>query len=177
MSRAAAAAAFSPPAYSSLPGWLMPPWTGDDGYPPAAHVPDYLARYERCYDLPVRRPVRVDSVSRVDDDPRGRLLVHTDRGTWASRVVISATGTFSRPFIQFVRRRRPNSAVGRSRDRRPAGPCRRHRVRRAHHAVPAEPPSPAAFADDAGAVRAIGDEVRVTPDNLPRGLVIRVASA
>lgn len=81
----------------------MPPWTGDDGYPPAAHVADYLTRYERRYDLPVRRPLRVDSVSRVDDDSGGRLLVHTDRGSWASRVVISATGTFSRPFIPFVR--------------------------------------------------------------------------
>ncbi|HEY9337558.1 MAG TPA: NAD(P)-binding protein, partial [Kribbella sp.] len=28
---------FSPTRYSSLPGWMMPPWTLDDGYPLAAH--------------------------------------------------------------------------------------------------------------------------------------------
>ena len=38
--------AFSPPEYSSLPGWLMPAWTGDDGFPPAKHVASYLTRYQ-----------------------------------------------------------------------------------------------------------------------------------
>lgn len=86
---------FSPTQYSSLPGWMMPAWTGDDGYPPAAHVVDYLTRYERRYDLPVQRPVRVGSVSRAED----RLRVETDRGDWSARAVVSATGTWSRPFL------------------------------------------------------------------------------
>ena len=38
--------AFSPPECSSLPGWLMPAWTGDDGFPPAEHVASYLTRYQ-----------------------------------------------------------------------------------------------------------------------------------
>ncbi|HEX6486389.1 MAG TPA: FAD-dependent oxidoreductase, partial [Nocardioidaceae bacterium] len=46
---------FSPTQYSSLPGWMMPPWTADDGFPLAAHVVEYLTRYEQRYDLPVVR--------------------------------------------------------------------------------------------------------------------------
>jgi cation diffusion facilitator CzcD-associated flavoprotein CzcO len=86
---------FSPTQYSSLPGWMMPPWTTDDGYPLAEHVVDYLARYEQRYDLPVERPVRVSRVSRGRD----RLLVETDAGDWQAWAVISATGTWSRPFL------------------------------------------------------------------------------
>jgi putative flavoprotein involved in K+ transport len=86
---------FSPTQYSSLPGWMMPPWTADDGYPLAEHVVDYLTRYEERYDLPVIRPVRVRSVTRLD----GGLRVRTDAGEWETEVVVSATGTWSRPFV------------------------------------------------------------------------------
>lgn len=37
---------FSPAAYSSLPGRLMPPQSGET-YPAAQHVVDYLADYEK----------------------------------------------------------------------------------------------------------------------------------
>ncbi|MEU4393347.1 ArsO family NAD(P)H-dependent flavin-containing monooxygenase [Kribbella sp. NPDC023855] len=87
---------FSPTQHSSLPGWMMPPWTADDGYPLAAHVVDYLTQYENRYELAVRRPVRVTSVRYGD---RGRLAVSTDHGDWLADNVISATGTWSRPFI------------------------------------------------------------------------------
>lgn len=87
---------FSPSQHSSLPGWMMPPWTGDDGYPLAAHVVDYLTQYEERYQLALRRPVRISSVRYGD---RGRLLVATDQGDWLADHVISATGTWSRPFI------------------------------------------------------------------------------
>jgi putative flavoprotein involved in K+ transport len=90
---------FSPAGYSSLPGWMMPPW--DDatrGYPPRDHVVDYLTRYEERYGLQVQRPQRVESVRRADDDPRGRLLVASGDRTWAARAVVSATGTWERPF-------------------------------------------------------------------------------
>jgi putative flavoprotein involved in K+ transport len=90
---------FSPAGFSSLPGWMMPPW--DDatrGYPPRDHVVDYLTRYEERYDLRVQRPHRVASVTREDDRPDGRLLVHTDHRTVAARAVVSATGTWERPF-------------------------------------------------------------------------------
>ena len=85
---------FSPTQYSSLPGWMMPPWT-HGGYPLASHVVDYLTRYEQRYQLDVRRSVAVRSVSRGGD----RLVVHTDDGELAAEHVISATGTWSRPFV------------------------------------------------------------------------------
>ncbi|MFC3890397.1 ArsO family NAD(P)H-dependent flavin-containing monooxygenase [Lentzea rhizosphaerae] len=83
---------FSVARHSSLPGWPMPSFA--DGYPTAQHVVDYLTAYEKRYDIPVQRPVHVASVTRDGD----RLLVHTDSGTWTARHVISATGTWWRPF-------------------------------------------------------------------------------
>ncbi|MGX1560105.1 ArsO family NAD(P)H-dependent flavin-containing monooxygenase [Streptomyces sp. NPDC055506] len=84
---------FSPAAFSSLPGRLMPPQPGQE-YPDAEHVVAYLREYEKRYELPVERPVRVNGVHRD-----GRLLrVETDSGTWHARAVISATGTWWRPF-------------------------------------------------------------------------------
>ncbi|MET9818835.1 ArsO family NAD(P)H-dependent flavin-containing monooxygenase [Streptomyces sp. NPDC006355] len=88
---------FSPAAYSSLPGRPMPVQVGET-YPDARHVVGYLSEYERRYELPVRRPVRVLGVHRDGD----RLRVETDSGTWQARVVISATGTWWRPFLPAV---------------------------------------------------------------------------
>lgn len=91
---------FSPAAYSSLPGWLMPAQTGQE-YPDAAHVVDYLAAYEQRYDLPVQRAVRAEAVRRDG----ARLRVETSAGTWSARAVVSATGTWWRPFLPAVRGR------------------------------------------------------------------------
>lgn len=88
---------FSPATYSSLPGWMMPPW--DDarlGFPPRSHVIDYLARYEERYSLDVRRPHRVRTVER--DDAGERLVVRADGLDLAARAVVSATGTWTQPF-------------------------------------------------------------------------------
>jgi putative flavoprotein involved in K+ transport len=86
---------FSPAAYSSLPGYRMPPWSGE-GNPSAAHVVSYLTAYEERYGLPVHRPVTVHA---VEDHPDGGYLTRTDRGTWSSRVVVNATGSWRRPFV------------------------------------------------------------------------------
>ncbi len=100
---------FSPAGYSSLPGWPMPPWAGA-GNPTGEHVRRYLAAYEQRYHLPVRRPVRVTGVTvRPDavDEGRGaqqvpaggeRFVVDTDHGRWTGRALISATGSWRRPF-------------------------------------------------------------------------------
>ncbi|MFG2332901.1 ArsO family NAD(P)H-dependent flavin-containing monooxygenase [Streptomyces sp. NPDC048604] len=88
---------FSPAAYSSLPGRLMPPQPGET-YPEAAHVVDYLTDYVRRYELPVVRPVRVEAVHRDGEF----LRVEADTGTWRARSVVSATGTWSRPFVPAV---------------------------------------------------------------------------
>ncbi|KRF34995.1 ArsO family NAD(P)H-dependent flavin-containing monooxygenase [Nocardioides sp. Soil805] len=86
---------FSPATYSSLPGWMMPPW--DDatkGFPPRDHVVDYLTRYEERYGLDVRRPHRVGRVERDGE----HLHVRADGLDVAARAVVSATGTWTRPF-------------------------------------------------------------------------------
>ncbi|MGM0347249.1 ArsO family NAD(P)H-dependent flavin-containing monooxygenase [Streptomyces sp. Adlamb9] len=88
---------FSPAAYSSLPGRLMPVQPGET-YPDLRHVVEYLADYEKRYELPVRRPVRVRGVHRDGE----HLRVESDSGTWHAPTVISATGTWWRPFLPAV---------------------------------------------------------------------------
>ncbi len=85
---------FSPAGYSSLPGWLMP-IPSPSGYPTRDGVLEYLARYETRYSLPIERPVQVEAVERAD----GHLEVITDRGRFGGKIVVSATGTWSHPFI------------------------------------------------------------------------------
>jgi len=76
-----------------LPGMTL--GTADRSRPASEVVSEYFDRFEHTYDLPVRRPVEVLSVSRGPDD---RLLVASATETWAARAVISATGTWDRPF-------------------------------------------------------------------------------
>ncbi len=105
---------FSPAEHSMLPGWWMPAEEGQE-YPSARHVAWYLAEYERRYELPMRRPVRVEAVERED----GALHVVAREGTgrerpsgaarspaqrppltsWRARYVISATGTWRAPRV------------------------------------------------------------------------------
>jgi cation diffusion facilitator CzcD-associated flavoprotein CzcO len=90
---------FSPSTYSSLPGWMMPPWNDAElGSPPRTHVVDYLTRYEDRYQLSVLRPHRVTGVTHADDDPDGRLVAASRDVTIEARVVVSATGTWDQPF-------------------------------------------------------------------------------
>ncbi len=84
---------FSPPPYSSLPGWMMP---GDHTQVPSRDaVLHYLTAYEERYQLPIQRPVRVSGV-RAETDA---LVVETDRGVYRTRAVVSATGTWSKPYL------------------------------------------------------------------------------
>ncbi|WND40539.1 NAD(P)-binding domain-containing protein [Streptomyces sp. BB1-1-1] len=53
---------------------------------------------EKRYDLPVQHGTRVDAVRR----DAGRLLVEAETGTWLAKAVISATGSWSRPFLPAV---------------------------------------------------------------------------
>jgi cation diffusion facilitator CzcD-associated flavoprotein CzcO len=84
---------FSPATWSSIAGWQMP--TPEPGYPHRDAVIDYLAQYEARYKLPIVRPVHVDSVTRD-----GELFVVQARSQqWRCRALVSATGTWSQPFI------------------------------------------------------------------------------
>ncbi len=84
---------FSPAEWSSLPGWPMP--KAAEGYPTRDEVLDYLKAYEKRYELPVRRPIRVDAVT----GNSGSLRVHTDQGSISAKAVVSATGTWSAPYV------------------------------------------------------------------------------
>ena len=85
---------FSPAEYSSLPGRQMPPSKGD-GFPTRIEVLNYLEDYENRYRLPIERPVRVQNIEKQPN----ALRVQTDNGTWLAKAVISATGTWSKPYI------------------------------------------------------------------------------
>lgn len=71
----------------------MPPV--HDGIPARDQVIDYLARYERRYQIPVVRPVWVHAVERA----RSRLLVRSADRSWSTRAVVSATGSWRAPFV------------------------------------------------------------------------------
>jgi cation diffusion facilitator CzcD-associated flavoprotein CzcO len=61
-------------------------------------VPAYFGEYERAGELPVVRPVRVTSVAALDGDPEGLLRIDTTAGSWLTRSVVNATGTWDTPF-------------------------------------------------------------------------------
>ncbi|QYN16673.1 NAD(P)-binding domain-containing protein [Amycolatopsis sp. DSM 110486] len=75
-----------------LPGMAF--GTPDTTKPASEVVSEYFGRFEKTFDLPVHRPVDVTAVRKTGD----RLLVETPAETWAARAVVSATGTWDRPF-------------------------------------------------------------------------------
>lgn len=78
---------------NALPGMKL---TGADPDRPASEViGGYFAEYERVHGLDVRRPVHVSAVREAGD---GRLRVVTSAGEWLTQALISATGTWDRPF-------------------------------------------------------------------------------
>lgn len=83
---------FSPARYSSLPGL---PFPGDpERYPHRDEVVDYLRDYAASLDTDVRTGHRVLDVVRDGDT----FLVTTTDGTFATRIVIAATGGFGNPY-------------------------------------------------------------------------------
>jgi putative flavoprotein involved in K+ transport len=78
---------FSAAEFSNLPGWPMPQYPG---YPPARHVIDYLTSYERRYDLPVRRPVHVRSVSH----DRGMFFLDSTVGQFTADLLVTSEVTW-----------------------------------------------------------------------------------
>ncbi|CAM5702222.1 Thioredoxin reductase OS=Streptomyces violarus OX=67380 GN=FHS41_007596 PE=4 SV=1 [Streptomyces violarus] len=77
----------------ALPGMELT--DADPARPSAEVISDYFDRYEKAFDLRVRRPVDVRAVR---EGPGGRLLVETSQGVWSTRALINATGTWDRPF-------------------------------------------------------------------------------
>ncbi|MDF9797817.1 putative flavoprotein involved in K+ transport [Catalinimonas alkaloidigena] len=87
---------FSPATYSSLPGTIMP--GGADYYPSREDTLDYLRMYEEKYQLAVQRPTYVERVEKV----KGLYQLKTNQGEFRTKVVVSATGSFTKPFIPQV---------------------------------------------------------------------------
>ncbi|WP_266203328.1 ArsO family NAD(P)H-dependent flavin-containing monooxygenase [Pontibacter kalidii] len=85
---------FSPSEHSSLPGWLMP--KSRQAFPAREEVIRYLRQYEERYRLPVKRPVQVQAVQR---GLNGGFILQTTDGTYRTRAVISATGTWQKPYV------------------------------------------------------------------------------
>ncbi|CAL9384421.1 Ferredoxin--NADP reductase [Streptomyces sp. enrichment culture] len=77
----------------ALPGMELT--DADPARPSSEVITAYFDRYERTFDLRVRRPVDVRAVR---EGTGGRLLVETPDGTWSARALINATGTWDRPF-------------------------------------------------------------------------------
>lgn len=84
---------FSPAEHSSLPGWLMPKSLHE--YPDKQHVINYLKQYEERYKVPIERPVKIDSVVKED----GLFVLSTNKGAYRCKALISATGSWQKPFI------------------------------------------------------------------------------
>lgn len=77
----------------ALPGMEL---TGaDPARPSSAVIGEYFAAYEESFGLPVHRPV---DVTAVREGEGGRLRVESTEGVYAARALISATGTWERPF-------------------------------------------------------------------------------
>lgn len=81
---------------SDLPG--IPKPDVDPAQPSSEFLTGYFGTYERDLGFAIVRPVRVRTVSREDANPAGRLLVESDAGSWSTRAVVNATGTWTRPF-------------------------------------------------------------------------------
>jgi putative flavoprotein involved in K+ transport len=90
---------FSPSQWSSLPGMIM---TGGGNYYPTRDVTiEYLKYYESKYNLPVQRNVTVFDVSKYDDE----FKIETSEGPFIAKAVVSATGSFTNPFIPEIKGR------------------------------------------------------------------------
>ncbi|GCD33144.1 oxidoreductase [Streptomyces chrestomyceticus JCM 4735] len=77
----------------ALPGMELA--GADPDRPSSEVIGAYFDTYERAFGLRVHRPVDVRSVR---DGADGRLLVNTSEGTYATRALVNATGTWDRPF-------------------------------------------------------------------------------
>lgn len=86
------------------PNWLcrLPGWHyqgGDpDGYMSAGEVADFVSRYAAALSAPVFTQTRVTGV----EPHRAGYRVVTDRGDWLCRVVVLASGAFSKPVVPRV---------------------------------------------------------------------------
>ncbi|WP_075779812.1 NAD(P)-binding domain-containing protein [Streptomyces acidiscabies] len=80
-----------------LPDFPQPPVDPEE--PSRTAVPRYFAGFEAAAALPILRPVTVTAVRPLDARPDGELAVESSAGTWTTRAVINATGTWTNPVL------------------------------------------------------------------------------
>ena len=88
---------FSPAQWSSLPGMIMS--GGSNYYPTRDEAIAYLKQYERKYKLPIKRAEQVKDVRRNED----YFEVEATQAIYQAKVVVSATGNFSTPYVPTIR--------------------------------------------------------------------------
>lgn len=88
---------FSPAQWSSLPGMIMP--GGSEYYPTRDEAIAYLKEYESKYNLPVIRGEGVIGVRQEGSE----FVVETTKSIYRTKALISSTGTFSHPYIPYVK--------------------------------------------------------------------------
>lgn len=84
---------FSPAQWSSLPGVIMP--GGSNYYPTRDETIRYLQDYEEKYQLPLIRPVTVESVEKENEI----FQVKTKNDIYRAHAIVSSTGSFENPNI------------------------------------------------------------------------------
>ncbi|GAA2552107.1 NAD(P)-binding domain-containing protein [Neomicrococcus aestuarii] len=78
-----------------LPGFPQPP--ADPKSRSNEAVPAYFAAFEQEFQLPIQRPVTVNTVTR--DQLTQEFVIDTTAGTWRVKALINATGTWDNPRI------------------------------------------------------------------------------
>ncbi len=71
-----------------------------DGFPGKEQVADYLERYARKFDAPIKTGVEVKRVTR--NQGRAGFRVETSAGTYVVNHLVSATGPFQKPVIPAI---------------------------------------------------------------------------
>jgi putative flavoprotein involved in K+ transport len=84
---------FTPAKYDGLPGMPFP--GADFSFPTKDETAEYLERYARQFDLPVRLQTKVDSLARVD----GHYEVTAGQRRFSAPRVVVATGAFHHPAL------------------------------------------------------------------------------
>ncbi|KAB1643292.1 NAD(P)/FAD-dependent oxidoreductase [Gulosibacter chungangensis] len=74
----------------------------DPTEPASEVVSRYYGEYEQKFALPIERPVKVDEVRSLGSAPDAPLEVRAGSRTWQTRLVINATGTWTKPFVPYA---------------------------------------------------------------------------
>jgi putative flavoprotein involved in K+ transport len=90
---------FTTARYSALPGLPFP--GHPEHYPTRDEIADYLERYAREFELPIRRECRVSALEPAD----GGYRLETEAGKYGAAQVIVATGAYQRPHIPAISKR------------------------------------------------------------------------